>query len=73
MYGSMATGLVVESSDLDIAVRGVDAINSKQKLEECIGRLCQELCKLPYVELCKPILTARIPVIKLVPFAVLDR
>eukprot|EP00826_Nyctotherus_ovalis_P033582 TRINITY_DN2729_c0_g1_i13.p1 TRINITY_DN2729_c0_g1~~TRINITY_DN2729_c0_g1_i13.p1 ORF type:complete len:485 (-),score=146.76 TRINITY_DN2729_c0_g1_i13:443-1897(-) len=59
LYGSMATGLALASSDFDIAVLGIPVEGSLEKLGEFFSR--EE-----YVASQKVILTARVPVIKLV-------
>ena len=65
MYGSMATGLALETSDLDIAIRGIE-IYTKEKLISCMNSFCNQIEKCAYVEQCKCIATARVPVIKMV-------
>lgn len=65
MYGSMSTGLALEISDVDIALQSL-SIDSKEKHKDMIIKFSVELAKLPYVEDCQYILTARVPVIKLV-------
>ena len=59
LYGSMAAGLALPSSDIDVAVLGVPV---EGRLEE----LGEVLAKEAYVTDCKVISTARVPVIKLV-------
>lgn len=59
LYGSMATGLALASSDLDIAVLGVPTEGSVERLGDFFAR--EE-----YVATHKVILTARVPVVKLV-------
>ena len=61
----MATGLALGSSDLDIAIRGAN-ITSKEKLVSYISKLCEELQKQKYVKECKSIVTASVPLIKMV-------
>lgn len=60
VYGSFASELHIPSSDLDLVIGGVDSprIPSMRKL-------ASELQKLDWIQHCQPILTARVPVIKL--------
>eukprot|EP01022_Parablepharisma_sp_SALTPOND_P017858 TRINITY_DN28_c1_g1_i2.p1 TRINITY_DN28_c1_g1~~TRINITY_DN28_c1_g1_i2.p1 ORF type:complete len:590 (-),score=92.31 TRINITY_DN28_c1_g1_i2:1299-3068(-) len=59
LYGSMAAGLALPYSDIDVAILGVDMEGGLEKLGETLAQ--QE-----YVNECKVIATARVPVIKLV-------
>ncbi len=64
-YGSMAMGLVTETSDLDVAVCGLD-IKSRAELRGYIHVAKGALEALPFVTCCEAIDTARVPLIKLV-------
>ncbi len=68
MYGSMATGLVYESSDLDLAICGLP-LSTKDELQLSIEKLSSKLSSDPWIASCQPIATARVPIIKLVLFA----
>ncbi len=59
LYGSMAAGLALPSSDIDIAVLGVRSADGLEKLGEILAGE-------GFVKDCKVIATARVPVIKLV-------
>jgi DNA polymerase sigma len=63
LFGSYATGLAIESSDIDLGVIGVD-IHNRQLLHTACLTLSNSLKLLPFVQSSNAILTARIPVIK---------
>ena len=64
IYGSFATGLMIEASDIDIKVR----LNTedKEELEKLFFLLASNLKEKNKFELINPISTASVPVIKLV-------
>lgn len=64
MYGSYATGLAIESSDIDLAILGVD-LHSRQLVQTACIQLASSLKHLPFVVSCTAIVTAKIPVIKM--------
>ena len=68
MYGSMATGLAYEASDLDLAICGLP-LDTRDELIISIEKLSEKLKLDPWVLSCQPIVTARVPIIKLVPFS----
>ncbi len=72
LYGSVATGLALEDSDVDITLNGVVAETNDQYMDNLV-KLGDSLKTLPFVEGCKVITTARVPVIKLVRFWELNR
>jgi DNA polymerase sigma len=66
MYGSMASGLAIEQSDVDLAVVGLDLQGNKEVHIKEMRKLCEQLdlfmkskSSLKFIE------TATIPVIKL--------
>ena len=61
----MATGLAIEGSDVDITIQGL-AIKNRQELLSYIQLLYYSLQIQNFVLQSKLILTARVPVIKLV-------
>lgn len=61
VYGSMATKLAIDTSDMDIAIYGIPAENRSTCLQQLHGKL-QE-CKSVFLN--QLILTASVPVIKL--------
>lgn len=63
-FGSYATGLAIDTSDIDLAVVGVE-FSSRKSLQEACMQLASALEHLPFVVSCKAIITAKIPVIKL--------
>ena len=65
LYGSMTTGLVYESSDLDLAICGLPLIE-KEDLLYCIDQLADKLKEDASVISYQSISTARVPIIKLV-------
>ena len=64
MYGSFATGLSIEASDIDIKIRLIT--DGKENLEKFFHKLLGELVKEKKYESIVPISTASVPVIKLV-------
>lgn len=64
IYGSYATGLAIESSDIDLAILGVD-LHSRQLVQTACIQLASALKQLPFVVSVNAIITAKIPVIKL--------
>ena len=64
LYGSYATHLAIDSSDIDLAVYGVE-FQSRQSLQEACTSLAKALEVLPFVISCNAIITAKIPIIKL--------
>jgi len=65
MYGSLATGLSLETSDADIAVCGLK-IPTKSDMVTFMYTLSENLKTNKIIENCQVIETARVPVIKLV-------
>ena len=65
VYGSMATGLAVDGSDVDIAIRNLK-LSSKEQCLEALVKLHTSFVELPYVTECNVIKTAKVPVIKIV-------
>jgi DNA polymerase sigma len=65
IYGSIATGLALEGSDVDIAIRNLKIESKDQCLEE-MHKLNNSLSKLPFVIESKEIHAISVPVIKLV-------
>lgn len=63
LYGSYATNLAIDSSDIDLAVYGIEFQNRENLQQACIS-LAGALEILPFVISCKAIVTAKIPVIK---------
>jgi len=61
----MATGLALNTSDFDIAIRGIP-IFTKEILSLNIQKLSDEISKQDFVIDIKPITTASVPIIKLV-------
>ena len=64
LYGSYATGLAIESSDIDLGIMGVD-LHNRHLLYEACETLNTSLRLLPFVISFTPILTAKVPIIKL--------
>ena len=64
LFGSHATGLAIQSSDIDLAVIGIEFSNRKALQDACVS-LGKALESLTFVISCKTIITATIPVIKL--------
>ena len=65
VYGSLATGFACEESDMDVAIRGL-CIDSRDKLSANITAFSKELERSQFVIRSQAIVTARIPIIKLV-------
>ena len=63
LFGSYATGLAIDSSDIDLGVIGVN-IHNRQFLHSACLSLSNSLKLLPFVQSSVAILTAKIPVIK---------
>lgn len=69
VFGSMATGLAIESSDMDLLVQGIfdkGSFVTRDHLVTAMGRLNEALGSLPNLENNTFIPKASIPVIKLV-------
>lgn len=64
LYGSFATGLALGSSDIDLAVVGLQVL-SKGDIRKCIAELTNKLLGTPWISKCQGIPTASVPVIKL--------
>lgn len=65
LYGSVATGLALEDSDVDIALENISAATNEKYIENLIV-LGESFKAQAFVKDCKTIPTARVPVIKLV-------
>ncbi len=65
VYGSMATGLALETSDLDLAVCGLRVLD-KGELLTALQKIRAALAGKDFLAECQVIETARVPVIKLV-------
>ena len=65
IFGSCATGLALPSSDVDICVCGVNA-NTRTELIQSIMTIHEKLKKFKWVVTSKPIVTANVPIVKLV-------
>ncbi len=65
MYGSFATNLTIESSDIDLTVKFNNNLIQKD-IEQILNKLSEEFLKLNKFESVNPISTASVPVIKLV-------
>ena len=63
LFGSYATGLAIDSSDIDLGVIGVK-LHSRQLLNSACLALSNSLKSLAFVQSSVAILTAKIPVIK---------
>lgn len=63
LFGSYATGLAIDSSDIDLGVIGVN-IHNRQLLNSACVTLSTCLKSLAFVQSSVAILTAKIPVIK---------
>lgn len=61
----MVTGLAYEESDLDLAICGLEVL-SRNELTDNIQGLSKLLSNLPFVLSCQAIVTAKVPVLKLV-------
>lgn len=62
VYGSFATNLAIESSDIDFTIK----FNNVIDVDLVIDHLSDDLNKLNIIENVNPISTASVPVIKLV-------
>eukprot|EP00826_Nyctotherus_ovalis_P030458 TRINITY_DN2431_c0_g1_i2.p1 TRINITY_DN2431_c0_g1~~TRINITY_DN2431_c0_g1_i2.p1 ORF type:complete len:401 (-),score=137.82 TRINITY_DN2431_c0_g1_i2:1368-2417(-) len=65
LYGSAATGLALEDSDVDITLLSISASTSDEYMES-VAAFGNELKRQDFILECKVIATARVPVIKLV-------
>ena len=65
MFGSCATGLALPTSDIDLSVSGIDTYD-RGRLCECLLIISEALKNFKWVVSQKPILTATVPVLKLV-------
>lgn len=65
MYGSMASGLAIDSSDVDLAVTGLDFYGSKESHINEMRELYHQLSYIKSKSSIKFIETATVPVIKL--------
>jgi len=65
VYGSLKSGLDIESSDIDIGIAGV-IIYSREDVIEYVNRLVEEFRSENYICGVEAIITARIPILKLV-------
>jgi predicted nucleotidyltransferase len=63
VYGSYATGLAIDSSDVDIAVNGVK-LESREDVQQACMQLGNVLENLPFVLTCQKIITASVPILK---------
>jgi DNA polymerase sigma len=64
LYGSYATGLAIDSSDVDIGISTTACFTRESVQKACID-LGSFLEKLPFVVACQKIITAKVPVVKL--------
>ena len=64
IYGSFATNLMIETSDIDIKIK--INLNKKEEIEKYFFNLAQNLEDSKKIEIINPIFTASVPVIKLV-------
>jgi len=65
IYGSMATGMALPESDLDILISGLQ-LYSREEMISSIELFANELRKNNWVCECQDIISARVPVIKLI-------
>lgn len=65
IYGSMATGLAIESSDVDIVIQNIQC-QKGTTYADSIYLLSNSLEKLPFIKEHKVIPSAEVPLIKLV-------
>jgi len=65
IFGSCATGLALTTSDVDIAVSGIETYD-RATLCESLSKISEVLKNFKWVLSNKPILTAHVPVLKLV-------
>jgi DNA polymerase sigma len=71
IFGSLATGLALDSSDMDLAVTGLN-IYDRSNIVESLQKLSTSLKSLRYVYDMKSIETASVPVIKMVKMSSLN-
>lgn len=64
LYGSYATGLAIDNSDIDLAITDVK-FETREQLQQACLQLGNILETLQFVVSCKKIITATIPVVKL--------
>lgn len=64
LYGSYATGLAIDSSDVDIGISTAACFTRESVQKACLD-LGSFLEKLPFVITCQKIITAKVPVVKL--------
>lgn len=67
IFGSCATGLALTTSDVDIAVSGIDTYD-RATLCDSLLQICEGLKSFKWLVSFKPILTAHVPVLKLVSY-----
>ncbi len=67
IFGSCATGLALTTSDVDIAVSGIETYD-RATLCDSLSQISEVLKNFKWVLSNKPILTAHVPVLKLVKF-----
>ncbi len=72
VFGSTRSGLAIETSDVDMGVTGLP-LKSKEDVETAILKLEKALSGQKFVLGAEPILTARVPVLKLVSAGVLPK
>jgi DNA polymerase sigma len=65
MFGSLATGLALDTSDMDLAIKGLNLFEKSNTVESLL-KLSKHLKEFPFVSSLNPIETASVPVIKLV-------
>jgi len=65
IYGSCATGLALTSSDVDIAVSGIEAYDRGQLCDSLLN-ISNYLKQFKWITSNKPIITASVPILKLV-------
>ena len=65
LYGSCATGLALNTSDVDIALHGL-AVTDRTQVIEFLKILQEKLENFRWIKAIQPIFTANIPVLKLV-------
>ena len=64
MYGSLATGLALDTSDMDLAVHGLP-IKDRKDISKYMNMIYSRIEVLDFVQECRCIHTAQVPVIKL--------
>jgi len=65
LFGSLTTGLALESSDMDLAIQGL-YIPDRDDMIEKLKLMAKEIKTWPFIAKMKAIPTASIPVIKVV-------